>query len=491
MSANELLDNLQVILKAASTKCFVVDEKFPSKFSEINPSKIYDSYIKFMSKHAAEDGVSIKDEEALELTTISQKFDEHAYKAEKNGFYKLYHDITLVCLNLIHYYAPGSRFYQMVDKFYRFATELLLRECYKIGVQLSSIEDDIEKEVEEEDAKDVEKNELSEAISLDFIKISTCYRLPTSQTYHIKTKDHDLFSSIISKSVLDHRPQELPNSHFEINSIIPQTNLFEEAPRLGFLAANTSNIPDPTLPPTEMMSRFLHPNWYALPTTTWLNYGDYKSWAPPFDENGTVMDSTTRGEIWLKKIGYNEIISQKTKQEEIEKETEEKEKSIITSESEEKDETLKTENNNTNNTAEEGDETDTTKIQDADMSGAESEKSVTKLENIFNWQPGNYIEKDEIECFENGTEDQLINDSLSKIQRLRKIRIEKKISKPTNEESNLYYKVKRLLKEVILNKEIENLPKNHARYMPVLQANYNGSIPVVRAQPTRRRKYKK
>ncbi|CAB4257107.1 similar to Saccharomyces cerevisiae YLR033W RSC58 Component of the RSC chromatin remodeling complex [Maudiozyma barnettii] len=484
MSANELLDNLQVILKAASTKCFVVDEKFPSKFIETNPSKIYHSYVKFMTKHVAEDGVSIKDEETLELTTISQKFDEHAYKVEKNGFYKLYHDITLVCLNLINFYAPGSRFYQMVDKFYRFATELLLRECYKIGVQLTSIEDNIEKEVEEEEDDNLEKNELSEAISLDFIKISTCYKLPTTQTYHIKTKDHDLFSSIISKSILDHRPQELPNSHFEINNIIPQTNLFEEAPRLGFIAANTSNIPDPTLPPTEMMSRFLHPNWYALPTTTWLSYGDYKSWAPPFDENGTVMDSTTRGEIWLKKLGYNEIINEKAK-------GEENEKCITTSELEEKDETLKLEDNKTNDSTEESDETDTTKIQETDNGSTETEKPVIKLENIYKWQPGNYIEKDEIECFENGTEDQLINEILSKIQGLRKIRIKKKISKPTNEESKLYYKAKRLLKEIVINKEITNLPRNHVRYMPVLQANYNGSIPVVRAQPTRRRKYKK
>lgn len=477
MSANELLENLQVILKTASTKCFVIEEKFPGKFNENDPSKIYESYVKFMSKKVGEDGVTITDEGNLELTSISQKFDEHAYKVEKHGFYKLYHDITLVCLNLINYYSPGSRFYQMVDKFYRFATELILRECYKIGVQLTSEDDKIEKEIHEEEIKDEDANELNEAISLDFIKISTSYKLPAVQTYHIKTKDQDLFSSIISKSVLDHRPQELPNSHFEINNIIPQTNLFEEAPRLGFLAANTSNIPDPTLPPTEMMSRFLHPNWYALPTTKWLNYGDYNSWAPPFDESGTVMDSKMRGKIWLEKIGYNEIINKQTTSEETTKQGEETNEEPVV-----KDEESKTESST---------DTDSTKMQETSNINENSEKPIIKLENIFKWHPGNYIEKDEIESSENGTTDKLIYECIIKLRKLKKDRSLQKVSKPTSEETKLYYKIKRLMREVIINKKVSELPMHHAKYMPVLQANYNGSIPIVKSQPIRKRKYKK
>ncbi|KAG0668446.1 hypothetical protein C6P45_004671 [Maudiozyma exigua] len=472
MSANELLENLQVILKAASTKCFVIDEKFPSKFTENDPSKIYESYVNFMREKVGDDGVTIKDEGSLELTTISQKFDEQAYKVEKHGFYGLYHDITLVCLNLIHFYSPGSRFYQMVDKFYRFATELILRECYKIGVQLTSEEDKIEKEIQEEEIKDEDQNELNEAISLDFIKISTSYKLPAVQTYHIKTKDQDLFSSIIFKSVLDRRPQELPNSHFEINNVIPQTNLFEEAPRLGFLAANTSNVPDPTLPPTEMMSHFLHPNWYALPTTKWLNYGDYNSWAPPFDESGTVMDSKMRGKIWLEKIGYNEIIGKQP----TTKEGETMEETTV------KDEESKPAANS---------DADSAKVQETNENETNDDKSTIKLENIFKWQPGNYIEKDEIESSKNGTIDKLIHDSIVKLHKLRKDRVLKKVSKPTIDESKLYFKAKRLMREVIINKQVSKLPMQHAKYMPVLQSNYNGSIPIVKSQPIRKRKYKK
>ena len=277
---------------SASSKCKVLDESFPAKFFEKDPSKIFESYRKFIKSRSNADGF-IKNEDKLALTTISERFDSGDYSGDLGGFYKLFHDVRLVCTLLIHYYPQGTRNYQMVDKFYKFATELLLRECYKIGASL------IENDQEETVGSDGDDNELSNVIAADFIKISTNYQVPLSETYHIKTKDQDLFSSTIARSTLDERPHELPNSNFEINKVIPQTDMCEEAPRLGFVAANTSNIPDPTLPPTEMMTRFLHPNWYALPTTMWLKYGEYKSWAPSFNENGTVMNSTTRGIIWL------------------------------------------------------------------------------------------------------------------------------------------------------------------------------------------------
>lgn len=488
MSAAELLQNIHVILKAASTKCFVMDETFPAKFFEADPSKIYTSYLKFVEKRLGEDGVTIKDEDQLEVVTVSQKFDSNAYKPEKNGFYKLYHDITLVCLILIHYYAPGTRSYQMVDKFYRFATELLLRECYRLGIQITSLEKEIVETIDDEE--DNEKNELSTAISQDFIKISTYYKLPAVQTYHIRTKDQDLFSSIINKSLLDHRPQELPNSNFEINNIIPQTNLLEDAPKLGFIAANTSNIPDPTLPPTEMMSRFLHPNWYALPTTTWLKYGNFDTWAPSFNESGTVIDSTTRGTMWLKKIGYSNVVNEN--EEAVAADPNTSNDSATAVDKSETDSQMENKEKDTTITSA-SDETTTEKTTEGAHEDTEPTKNkpVIKLENIYKWQPGNYIKSDEIESFEKGTQEKLINETLQKLQSMRKERVLNKVSKPKKEETQLYYKVKRMLREVVLNKQVSNIPMNHAKYMPVLQTNYNGSVPVVRSQPGRRRKHRK
>lgn len=447
----------------------------------------------------------------MALTTISARFESGDYSPDVGGLYKLYHDVKLVCTILIHYHPQGTRNYQMVDKFYKFGTELILRECYKLGASLTK--SDRENSVGNEDRD----NELNQIIAEDFITISTNYQVPLTQTYHIKTKDQDLFSSSIAKSTLDERPHELPNSNFELNKVIPQTNICEEAPRLGFVAANTSNIPDPTLPPTEMMARFLHPNWYALPTTMWLKYGEYKSWAPSFKENGTVIDSTTRGIIWLERVGYVEMYrkmeesrnsksihsevnvaenDEKKNNDDLEKVSEEK--------TDQQMQKLNGENGKSGSTeskkqefvngkgAVDNDVATSIPASEAAPDGNKvSEPLLIKLENLLDWSPGNYIDDDEIEHLKNGTHDELVSATLLKIKKLRKLRISRKISKPSLEEIKAYYKVRRLLKEVLLAKQTRSLPMKHCRSFPVLQANYNGSIPVVRVQPTRKRKSKK
>ncbi|CAI4034971.1 hypothetical protein SMKI_12G1080 [Saccharomyces mikatae IFO 1815] len=489
----DLLANVQSILNAASVKCHVVDESFPAKFFEKNPDKIYESYCKFIKNRSNAEG-SIRNEDKLALTTINKRFENGEYEPVQGGFYKLYHDVKLVCTILIHFYPQGTRNYQLVDKFYKFSSELLLRECYRIGIALTQA--NIVKsrsgkslngnEVDEYDDDD-DATELDKIISYDFIKISMNYSVPISQTYQIRTKDMDLFSSIISKSNLDKRPHELPNTNFKINNILPQTDIENEAPRLGFVGANTSNIPDPTLPPTEMMTRFLHPNWYALPTTVWLKYGNYNSWAPSFNENGTVVDSTTRGLIWLERIGYMNLYEKNEKKEKQEEILDSNEGNK-NSEQKDKNEIIDGKSNGVNNNSDDND----TGITSENAEGFEdTEQSIIKLHNLYNWAPSNYIGDDEIESFQNGTPDKLVTESLAKLKKLRKERILNRVSKPTTEEREIYFKVKRILKEVILAKKVSKLPINNVRAFPVLQTNYSGSIPVVRAQPGRKRKHKK
>ncbi|CAR25820.1 ZYRO0A08866p [Zygosaccharomyces rouxii] len=480
---SEVLSSIHAILKVASSKCKVLDESFPAKFFDPNPDKIFDSYYKFIKNRSNNEGI-IKNEDKLAMTTISQQFETGEYSAERGGFYRLYHDINLVCMMLIHYYPQGTRNYQMVDKFSKFATELLLRECYRVGVSLMQIDP------EEYASKPEEKTELDRIVARDFIKISTNYKVPIAKTYHIKTKESELFSSIIGKSSLDRRPQELPNSNFEINKIILQSNMCEDAPRLGFVAANTSNVPDPTLPPTEMMTRFLHPNWYALPTTMWLEYGDYKSWVPSFNENGTVIDSTTKGIIWLERVGYMEAFSNGNEEKENEKEEEQNDKTEKKEESEADDSESK--EPETTKPAEEDDASkDVPSENGKPQEVSDSEPPVIKLQNLLQWSPANSLDEESISSFKEGSQSQLISNTLLQIQKMRKTRIKNKITKPSVEETRLYNKTRRLMKEVILAKQTSGLPMNHCRSFPVLQANYNGSVPVVRTQPTRKRKHKR
>lgn len=425
----------------------------------------------------------------------------------------------------------------MVDKFYKFATELLLRECYRYGVNLA---EDIE------DQNDDDKSSFCRQISHDFIKISVGYSVPYAESFYISLGDQDLFSSTSSKSLLDSRPVDPPNSSFIVNKIIPQVG-DELAPKLGFVAANVSNIPDPTLPPSEMMTKFLHPNWYALPTTVWLEYGDFKSWAPSFNESGTVLDAGRRGTIWLEKIGYMKLwksrnehtISQgRATSSEPEKPTEQAEekheapaqgKGDMEIEGNQLSATTETANEKSNGEAKasevEGKEqnqvsnslvpvlpdsdSDPRKesvtqevpsaVQDLHSSSenhneAEAVKSVSniKLENLYDWAPGNFIGDDEIQAAAVGNHQQLITKALLQLAVLKQKRIRaRRGSNPSSEERNLYYKVQRLLREVILSKQISKVPQIAAKSFPVLQANYMGSIPVVRTIQTRKKKYKK
>ena len=458
MQASTLLLDIHTVLKAASTKCKVIEESFPADFFEQSPAKIYSSYLKFIEGNVNTDDTDDK----LALTTISQKFENNQYNSKKNGFYRLYHDINLVCTILIHYYPQGTRNYQMVDKFYKFATELLLRECYRIGITL--IDSDIDEN------KDDEVSDLDKLIVNDFIKISTNYKVRVAETYHIKTRDMDLFSSLLAKSALDQRPRELPNNNFEVNKVIPQTNLREQAPKLGFIAANTSNIPDPTFPPTEMMTKFLHPNWYSLPTTTWLDYGDYRSWAPFCAEINTVSNASVRGKMWLERVGYNALFSNyykenfENKEEPLETDIEEESLVVVDEGTKEAEE-----------------------IQDKEISDAP-----INLENLLRWTPGNYISSEELTAFKEGKQSSLITSTLKELQRLRKNRTrENSVTKPSKEETRLYYRVKLLLRESILSKQQSRLPIVPTSTFPIIQANYNGGIPVVRSQPNKKRKYKK
>lgn len=427
----------------------------------------------------------IKNEDKLPLTTIKERFENGYYNVEKNGFYKLFHDIKLVCTILINFYSPGSANYKTVSKFYSFASELILRECYQLGIIMTKNIDTIDSN---DSGKDLEldlTNELNKAISNDFIKIATNYKVPVPQSYHIKARGMDLFSSIIDKSVLDERTKELPNSNFEITNIVTQSEPLQDAPRLGFMAANTSNIPDPTLASTEIMTRFLHPNWYALPTTTWLKYGNYNSWAPSFNENGTVLDSTARGIIWLKKIGYNEMLQKESEKQQKLKDDDIKGNDDIKTEVSEE---IRTENEKANGKMEE--KTDEKKEDDTNEISDKEVSEKIALEDLISWDPSHYIDDDEIECFKNGTQTDLIEETLIKIQKLRKERIFKKIMKPSSEERHLYFKAKRIMKELIMNKQINGkLDIKPNNMFPIMQANYTGSIPVVRAQITRKRKY--
>lgn len=114
-----------------------------------------------------------------------------------------------------------------------------------------------------------------------------------------------------------------------------------------------------------------------------------------------------------------------------------------------------------------------------------------KIENLFAWTPSNQLTDSDIALLKDGKGEQLVNDTLSRIARLRKSRIAKRLREPTDDERNLYFKARLLLKEIMLSKTDQPLKLSNHTSFPIVQVNYNGTIPVVRTQPVKKKKYRR
>lgn len=457
-----------------------MDEKFPNEFYESNPAHIYESYVAFLRLKFNENP-NIKIAEDITSTSISDKFSNGEYQSHEDSIYRIYHDIKLVCFILIHYYSQGTRSYQMVDKFYKFASELILRECFRVGVKLVG---------DPEIGSELKESDFSKTISNDFFKISQIYQLSVAETYHTQNKEGHLFSSVITRSTLDQRPREVPHEECKVVKIIPQATS-QPANRLGFVAANTSNVPDPTISPTEIMTSFLHPNWYPLPTTKWLQYGHHQSFAPSISEFKSVTDCSRKGEIWLEKVGYKKWYDAVSKKES--KSTQQENVNSSKSDLKSSDQNMSPEEKEKEDNVVTDEEVESNEPEDEVIVTTDPAGPVNiKLKNLYEWKPNHQVHDDDIKAFEEGKQQQLLTDILLKLKSYKSKRVKlNKISKPTSKEISLYHRAQNILKEAILSQQVRMCPKLYDSNFPVLQNNYAGSIPVVKTISTRKKKTKK
>ncbi|CAM9019103.1 unnamed protein product [Wickerhamomyces anomalus] len=393
-------------LDSADKTIKVLETQIPIEFEESIPTQISESY------HAL-----VEDLGKFESNTVLDRIEKSYYKS----IYSLYHDVRLSAYISLLNEEIGSPHYVDIDRFYKFATEFILRESYRLHIQISELEEADKKALRETPPSDFE-----ETLSQDFVKISTTYSLGNSEAFFIITQNNvPLFSSLNQRSSLDER-EILPPESFSTTTVVPQAGSIP-ATNLGFLSPQVGRIPQPTLPPTEILSRFLHPNWYSLPTAKWLEGSDLQSFAPVIDEQNTVVTSQDKGRLWLEQIGYTKFF--------------EKTKMRIRMRNE--------------------------------------EIGTISLDNLYEWAPGNDIDDDEIEAFEKGTESQFVNEILSKLQALKKKRLSEstELSYPTEEEKKLYHKANRILREIILSSG--HVPDwKPSPSLPILQTNYSGTLPV-------------
>ncbi|KAK6454705.1 uncharacterized protein RJT20DRAFT_130906 [Scheffersomyces xylosifermentans] len=276
-SFEAVLADLFVVYQKADTETGILTSSvIPKKFHEPNGDEILSSYRDF-----------VKSQRRVENTDITTKFNNNEYTQSP---YKLYHDIKVAASKLIQDHEIGTKAYQDIDFFYKFSTELLLRELGRIHILLDS----------EKTNDDIEPTELESQLKEDFNKVVTTYNLSNGEvvTYLSKTSEPEpstaspyatvynqtqpqpvkqttqpLFSSLIPKSDVDTTPTVV-DEPFSVSKVVPLIkNQSRAISTIDTLSPANTKIPSPLdQQSSEILHDFFHPIWYTLPVPTWLIY---------------------------------------------------------------------------------------------------------------------------------------------------------------------------------------------------------------------------
>lgn len=481
-----------------------------------------------------------EDSAAEVFTSIDERFGQGYY----TSIYKLYHDVKLSSTILISNSKLGTSEYLLVDNFYKFATEFILQESNRLHLSLQEFQKIALKEESEASVSD-----FSESLSNDFNKISTSFKFANNESLFILTGQNNslpLFSSLAKKSELDINEIQIPQP-FNTMKVLPQP-VSTPAASLAFVSPNPAKIPAPTLPPTEITRQIFHPNWFSLPSIPWLDTRFSNSFIPLIDETISVINTKNKGKIYFEQIGLQKLVKlREAHYEQLKKEAKkglEKEDGHSTDKTEEGEDvsqasppanghfeaangTMMAENTTTTVAAAVADPTATTAtttstnadaaknaidtIDATDANGdtklnddgdkKEPEQKIGTLDinvkNLFEWKPENKFEDDEIEAFKNGQEQKYINKLLIDLNKLRAERYvtkqanQSRITKPSTKEKKLYYKVKRLLENIVYNLKPSDLVDNReelpeddgsdkglrfSQNIPALGMNYAGTL---------------
>jgi chromatin structure-remodeling complex subunit RSC58 len=410
----------------------VLQTKIPSAFYEAQPTLIGKSFLEYIAN---------KDD--FPFTSVYERLNAKYYKS----VYQLYHDIRLSAFILLHQLDIGSDVYVDIDRYYKFSTEFIMRESFRLNLQVNDAKQ-IHQTTDDED----EISDFDQLLSQDFLKISTSYTFGNQEAYYLTTQGNiPLFSSSNQRSALDERELSYPDK-FSTTKILPHTyaprqNILSSVSPLSNRIAQLSDQQQSH----QILSTFLHPNWYSLPTAKWLEQSDFLSFAPVIDEQNTVVSSTDKARLWLEHVGYKKVLNSIDHQEKKTNGHEDVTKADLEVKAEDRPK--------------------------QEVQEQQIEVGQISLENLYEWAPGNEIGEDEIEAFENGTESQLVNELLKKLYTLRELRIANGLEKPNLQEIQLYHKVNRVLVEIInASEQFPDIKPSDS--IPILQTEYTGTLPV-------------
>ncbi|GMM38980.1 Rsc58 protein [Saccharomycopsis crataegensis] len=528
----ESLQQIYTVLQHGDTKSNILNTGFYKDFFEESPTKITGSYLDYEESHNEsnkEEAGDNNNDDTLKVT-INDRFQSGYY----TSIYKLYHDIKVSASVLISNNKLGTEQYLDVDNYYKFATEFLLTEAGRLQLDLQEFKKSL-LNIESHQ----ELSEFSDSLAHDFDRISTSFRHANNESLFIvtgQTNNLPLFSSAGQKSELDLNEYPIPEP-FRSMKVLPHC-VATPGSSLGFLSSSNveSKVPNPTLPPTEITRDIFHPNWHAIPCVPWLEFKSSNSFIPLIDETISALNSRNKGKIYFEQIGLPKLIKLRDdyyKNIEKEKIESESDKKVINadedkeneeekkSEDEKKDEKMQDDNEPSENGEQKKDDeqvdeqepngeqkvTEKKEMDEQKPDGdikpeEESDKTSTSIvgpgildinvKSILEWKPGQKFEDDEINALENGKEQKYVSKLLFDLNKLRSERFvaqrTSKVTKPTNKEREIYFKVKRLLQAMVQNLKPSDLVDTNeeeseedkglrlSSNIPALRMNYPGTL---------------
>lgn len=515
------LDNLLFVYRQIDTTD-VLSTPFPNRdqFYEENIKDLHYSFLKFLDANPELNDAS--------KTTLIQNYEKGLY----NTVYSLFHDLRIACTVQILQNEEDEVKYMKIDKFFRLATELLLREAVRLGVvinigNIKTSNDTKKKEpaspkiervtrtsshsqVNEPENGTLEESEdknkllttedLLSSLEKDFDIITSTFYSGTGKSLSIFAAGNiPFFTSLNSyKSDLDDRELVIdPVLGVSVTNIIPNVSM-ENKDTLGKLAETNIKIPHLR----QILENYMHPNWLRLISSPWLKHGSGVNslnftFAPTHDETQSIISNDWKGLTWCQQIGFKKLVDLKSKEVAHEISSNDGETTITkkdenliskTNEDEELNGDIKSEDDAENKA--EGEV-----IEDVEGFDLKSIGTID-IKNIINYDESKLVSESESKIVESNKVQSTISELLLDLSQLRQKRIAKqrdqarynkdnlgtggRILRPTSDEIKLYHKIRRLIAGLVQHKNIKpadlNIPIDTR--IPVVQHTYQGTLPA-------------
>ncbi|ANB14179.1 Rsc58p [Sugiyamaella lignohabitans] len=501
------------------------------------------------------------EEDTENLSSVDKKLESGKYK---DDVYALYHDIKLATIANLIKYPIGSEKYTQINDFFKFLSDCMFREAVRLGL-LEEYKGEHEAESKEQAESEettmnrgvttrrsaaglgTEKPAATDGTNGTNVKLEANGRLKTNkkkltqeeyyaeerdrfesdifngfkkifsdvmefygEAYYIMGQQGPMFSSLTGKAAIDPR-ETVTRGLFNTVQVLPPTKVQTGPYHLMYVSPPVATrIPHPSLPPSEILQFYVHPTNAPLPSTRWLKYDSYSSFAPSSDDFATVLKRGSSAAVWLDKVGLPIAEEAAAKREQDEYDNESNPEDDEDEDEEDEDDQ-----------AQQAEEDSDVEMKDtgSDLAGDSVNKSVVQtteaavktesaispstsdivnreaspgsspaltvddginLLHVLEWSPASFVDDDEIEAAANGTQVELVSWLLLELQDMQRTRLAREDTSAfmiPERERRLALKIQNILSRLIGETNPKDLDLSLSHLLPILQTNYAGTLP--------------